>query len=106
MPTIKVPEKILSDIKSIADERWRSPHWIMLEAIKKYVQEAKDAIEEENAWLQSGVDALKNAEKNGYASTADELKAKIQHLKETDWKAKVWVIPSDMLLRQSKIYSS
>lgn len=89
MPTIKVPEEILSDIKTIADERGRSPHWIMLEAIKKYVQDAKDAMEEEKAWLQSGVDALKNAEKNGYSSTADELKAKIQRLKETDWKAEV-----------------
>lgn len=38
MATIKVPEEILSDIKDIADEHGRSPHWIMLEAIKKYVQ--------------------------------------------------------------------
>ena len=86
MPTIKVPEDILSDVKNIADEQGRLPHWVMLEAIKKYVHEAKQAVEDEKAWLQSGVDALKNAEINGYASTPDELKNKIQHLKETTWK--------------------
>jgi predicted transcriptional regulator len=83
MATIKVPEEILSDIKDIADEQGRSPHWIMLEAIKKYVQEAKQAIEDEKAWLQSGVDALKNAETHGYAYTADEMNKEILQIKET-----------------------
>lgn len=43
----------------------------------------KQAIEDENAWLQSGVDALKNAETNGYAYTADEMNKEILQIKET-----------------------
>lgn len=85
MPTIKVPETTLSDVKSIADALGRSPHWVMLEAIKKYVDEKKREAEAEKAWLESGVDALKKAEKDGYATSAEELKAKIQSLKETSW---------------------
>jgi len=56
MATIKVTEEILSDVKDIADEK---------------------------AWLQSGVDALKNAETHGYAYTADEMNKEILQIKET-----------------------
>ena len=83
MTTIKLTDEILNDVKFLADEHDRSPHWIMLEAIKKYVRESKQAIEEEKAWLQSGVDALKNAEINGYAYTAEEMNDEIDQLKET-----------------------
>lgn len=86
MATIKVPEETLVQVKNIADYAGRSSHWVMLEAIKKYVADAQQAIEDEKAWLQSGLDALKNAEQNGYASTAEELSEKIKRLKETDWK--------------------
>lgn len=88
MPTIKVPDTTMSDIKSIADDIGRSPHWVMLEAIKKYVKEKKQAAEAEKSWLESGVDALNKAEKEGYACSATELKTKIQHLKETAWVSK------------------
>jgi predicted transcriptional regulator len=86
MATIKVPEETLAEVKSIAEYTGRSSHWVMLEAIKKYVADAQQAIEDEKAWLQSGIDALKNAEKNGYASTSEELAEKIERLKETEWK--------------------
>ena len=83
MTTIKLTDEILSDVKSLAEEKDRSPHWIMLEAIKKYVRESKQAIAEEKAWLQSGIDALKNAEENGYARTAEEMNDELDQLKET-----------------------
>ena len=89
MTTIKVPEETLIQVKNIAGHTGRSAHWIMLEAIKKYVTAMEQSIENEKAWLQSGIDALKNAEQYGYASTADELDAKIKHLKETEWKVGV-----------------
>ena len=38
---------------------------------------------DEEAWLQSGVEALKNAEEDGYAYTAEEMNAEIKQLKET-----------------------
>ena len=44
------------------------------------------ALAKERDWLQSGIDALRNAEKNGYACTAEELAEEIQRLKETKWK--------------------
>ena len=83
MTTIKLSDEVLSDVKFLAEEQGRSPHWVMLEAIKKYVREAKQAIEDEKAWLQSGVDALKNAEENGYAYTAEEMNNELDALKET-----------------------
>ena len=86
MATIKVPEETLAQVKTIADHTGRSSHWIMLEAIKQYVADAQKTIEEEKAWLQSGIDALKDVEKNGYASTSAELEEKIAQLKKTDWK--------------------
>lgn len=83
MTTIKLSDEVLNDVKYLAEEQGRSPHWVMLEAIKKYVREAKQAIEDEKAWLQSGVDALKNAEENGYAYTAEEMNNELDELKKT-----------------------
>ena len=83
MTTIKLTDEILGDVKLLAEEQGRSPHWIMLEAIKKYVRESKRAIEEEKAWLQSGVDALKNAEINGYARTGEKMNVELDELIET-----------------------
>ena len=83
MTTIKLTDEILSDVKFLAEEKGRSSHWIMLEAIKKYVCESKQAIAEEKAWLQSGIDALKNAEINGYACTTEEMNDELDQLKET-----------------------
>lgn len=88
MPTIKVPDETLIDVKNIADAIGRSSHWVMLEAIKKYVEEQKALAKAEKEWLESGVAALKNAEANGYASSADEMTDKIKHLKETTWAPK------------------
>ena len=82
MTTIKLTDEILGDVKLLAEEQGRSPHWIMLEAIKKYVRESKQAIEEK-AWLQSGIDALKNAEINGYARTGEEMNVEFDELIET-----------------------
>ena len=56
MITIKLTDEALSDLKSLAEEK---------------------------AWLQSGVDALKNAEANGYAYTAEEMNNELNQLKET-----------------------
>ena len=86
MATIKVPEETLAQVKAIADHTGRSSHWIMLEAIKQYVADAQKKIEDEKEWLQSGIDALKDVEQNGYASTSAELAEKIAQLKKTDWK--------------------
>ena len=58
MATIKVPEETLAQVKTIEDEK---------------------------AWLQSGIDALKDVEQNGYACTAEELDEKIAELKKTSW---------------------
>ena len=45
----------------------------------------EETTEDEKAWLQSGIDALKDVEQNGYACTAVELAEKIAQLKKTDW---------------------
>lgn len=85
MATIKVPEETLAQVKIIAGHMGGSSHWVMLEAIKQYVADAQKTTEDEKAWLQSGVDALKDVEQNGYACTAGELSEKVAQLKETDW---------------------
>ena len=56
MTTIKLTDEILSGLKSLA---------------------------EEDAWLQSGIDALKNAEENGYARSTDQMNDELDQLKET-----------------------
>ena len=39
----------------------------------------------ENTWLQSGIDTLEDVEQNGYACIAEELGEKIAQLKKTSW---------------------
>ncbi|PWQ98023.1 hypothetical protein [Leucothrix pacifica] len=52
---------------------------------KNQFSESVDPAEDEKAWLQSGIYALKDAEQNGYACTAEELDQKITKLKKSDW---------------------
>lgn len=52
---------------------------------KNQFSESVDQAENEKAWLQSGIDALKDAEQNGYAGTAEELDQKIAKLKKSGW---------------------
>lgn len=61
MTTTKITDEILSYIKTLA---------------------------EENAWLQSGIDALENAEENGYARTTEEMNVELDRLKNTLQKTK------------------
>ena len=56
MTAIKLKDETLSDVKSLALEK---------------------------TWLQSGIDALKNTEENGYARSAEEMKDELDLLKET-----------------------
>lgn len=55
---------------------------------KNQFSESVDPAEDEKAWLQSGIDALKDVEQNGYACTAEELDEKIAKLKKTSWRNK------------------
>lgn len=48
----------------------------------KEERELMVALKSEGAWLQSGVDALKRAELNGYAYTLEEMNIEIDQLKE------------------------
>lgn len=41
------------------------------------------SLTEEKDWLQSGIDALKNAEENGYACITEEMSDELNQLKET-----------------------
>lgn len=38
--------------------------------------------EDEKSWIQSGVDALRRAEDNGYAYTGEEMNVEVDQLKE------------------------
>lgn len=39
--SLKINDALKDRVKKLADERRRSPHWIMLEAIQQYVEHAE-----------------------------------------------------------------
>ncbi|MCL1960452.1 MAG: CopG family ribbon-helix-helix protein [Desulfovibrionaceae bacterium] len=47
--SLKMDERLKSRVRHLAGERRRSPHWIMLEAIRQYVdrEEARESFKQE-----------------------------------------------------------
>ncbi|MCL2658811.1 MAG: CopG family ribbon-helix-helix protein [Betaproteobacteria bacterium] len=47
--SLKIDDRLKSRVRHLADQRRRSPHWIMLEAIQQYVdrEEARESFKQE-----------------------------------------------------------
>jgi predicted transcriptional regulator len=75
--TVKLTAAERQRIKSIANFRQRTPHFIMKEAIQWYLQEA----EAEKNFIHAGETAWADYEKTGLHVTLDEAKAWARALK-------------------------
>lgn len=75
MPAVITSLKLEPDLRArvltLAEKQRRKPHWIMLEAIRQYVEreEGRDA-----AW-QDAMRAWKNYRSTGLHATAEEMEA-------------------------------
>ena len=67
--SIKIDEDIRNRIKRLADARQRSSHWMMLEAIRQYVERE----EKREAFLQDGIRAWNEYQATGLHVTGDEV---------------------------------
>jgi predicted transcriptional regulator len=74
--SIKIDEDIRNRIKRLADARQRSSHWMMLEAIRQYVERE----EKREAFLQDGIRAWNEFQATGLHVTGDEAIAWLAQL--------------------------
>lgn len=66
---IKIDEDTRERIKRLAEARQRSSHWMMLEAIRQYVERE----EKREAFRQDGINAWKEYQETGLHVTGDEV---------------------------------
>ncbi|HWR76286.1 MAG TPA: CopG family ribbon-helix-helix protein [Thiobacillus sp.] len=66
---IKIDEDTRARIKRLAEARQRSSHWMMLEAIRQYVERE----EKREAYRQDGINAWNEYQATGLHVTGDEV---------------------------------
>ena len=66
---IKIDEDTRERVKRLAEARRRSSHWMMLEAIRQYVERE----EKREAFRQDGINAWKEYQETGLHVTGDEV---------------------------------
>ena len=67
--TIKIDEDTRNRVKRLAEARQRSSHWLMLEAIRQYVERE----EKREAFRQDGIRAWNEYQATGLHVTGDEV---------------------------------
>ncbi len=73
---IKIDEVTRNRIKRLADARQRSSHWLMLEAIRQYVERE----EKREAFRQDGINAWNEYQKTGLHVSLEEADAWLAQL--------------------------
>jgi predicted transcriptional regulator len=66
---IKIDEDTRNRVKRLAEARQRSSHWLMLEAIRQYVERE----EKREAFRQDGIRAWNEYQETGLHVTGDEV---------------------------------
>jgi len=66
---IKIDEETRDRVKRLAEARQRSSHWLMLEAIRQYVERE----EKREAFRQDGIRAWNEYQETGLHVTGDEV---------------------------------
>ena len=74
--TIKIDKVTKERMKRLAEARHRSPHWLILEAIRQYV----DREEKREDFRQSGITAWKEYQATGLHLTLEEADAWLSRL--------------------------
>lgn len=81
--TIKIDQTTKERLKCIADARHRTPHWMILEAIRQYL----DREEKREAFRQDGIKAWNEYQSSGLHVTyeeADDCLAELEAGKDAD----------------------
>ena len=73
---IKIDEDTRERVKRLAEARRRSSHWMMLEAIRQYVERE----EKREAFRQDGINAWKEYQETGLHVTLEEADAWLARL--------------------------
>lgn len=73
---IKIDEDTRNRIKRLAEARQRSSHWLMLEAIRQYVERE----EKREAYRQDGINAWNEYQKTGLHVSLEEADAWLAQL--------------------------
>ncbi len=69
--TIKIDQDTKERVRRLAESRQRSPHWLILEAIRQYV----DREEKRESFRQDGIAAWREYQTTGLHLTLDEADA-------------------------------
>ena len=69
--TVKLEESERQSLKSLAAVKQRTPHFLMKEAIQRYIEEEEEA---EQAAIEAAAASLAHYKKTGLHTTLDEVK--------------------------------
>lgn len=81
--TIKIDQDTKERMKRLAESRHRSPHWMILEAVRQYV----DREEKREAFRQDGILAWNEYQETGLHVSGDEVIAWLETWGEENEKA-------------------
>ena len=69
--SIKLDPNMKDRIQRVADSMRRTPHWVMKEAVEKYITDA----ERREAWERESLEALKEMDETGLHVAGEEVMA-------------------------------
>ena len=72
--SIKLDPNMKDRVQRVADSMRRTPHWVMKEAVEKYITDA----ERREAWERDSLEALKEMDETGLHVTGEEVIAWLQ----------------------------
>jgi predicted transcriptional regulator len=67
--SIKLDPNMKDRVQRVADSMRRTPHWVMKEAVEKYISDA----ERREAWERESLEALKELDETGLHVTGEEV---------------------------------
>ena len=67
--SIKLDPNMKDRVQRVADSMRRTPHWVMKEAVEKYITDA----ERREAWERESLEALKELDETGLHVTGEEV---------------------------------
>ena len=67
--SIKLDPNMKDRVQRVADSMRRTPHWVMKEAVEKYVTDA----ERREAWERDSLEALRELDETGLHVTGEEV---------------------------------
>jgi predicted transcriptional regulator len=67
--SIKLDPDMKDRVQRVADSMRRTPHWVMKEAVEKYITDA----ERREAWERDSLEALKEMDETGLHVTGEEM---------------------------------